>query len=171
MTTADSVRRLTLVRHTANVGDRLTETGIEAAVALGTELAGLEFSVAVTSGAQRTAQTAAGILAAGRLTVTQGVHVHDGFALADPDSWNQAIDDAGGPGIVGIRAAAPDLVSAAAASLAEAIAWTCARLDDGGHGLVVSHSPLIELAVWELTGSAPEPFARGQWVTVDAPVS
>jgi broad specificity phosphatase PhoE len=169
MPTAGRGRRLTLLRHTANAGDRLTDAGIEAAVALGAELAGTGFTLVVTSGAQRAAQTAACVLASGLLTVPLGVYVHEGFALADGAAWDEAINDAGGPEIMGIKAAAPALVGAAAAALSDAVTWTCDRLSKDGHALIVSHSPLIELAVWELTGTAPDPFERGQWVTVDGP--
>jgi len=168
---ADETRRLTFLRHTQNDGDVLTLQGIAAAVQIGEQFAATTFSLVVVSGAQRTAQTAACVLASGRLPVARGVFVHAGFGSSDWDSWGRLIDKAGTADIQGLSQANPEFVAAAAAAIDEAITWTTAQLGSGGHALVISHSPLIELALWRITGAVTPSLSRGQWVTSEVPAS
>lgn len=154
---------ITFLRHTENSLDSLTEAGVAAALDVGRQLSGDTFALVVTSGAQRTAQTAACVLASGNFRVAQGVHVVAGFGSADWQAWGDLIDRAGGAEVQALAAADPAMVEAAGAAIDEGLAWIRARLAGGQHALVVSHSPLIELAIWRMTGEPPSSFGRGQW--------
>jgi broad specificity phosphatase PhoE len=159
-------RNLIFLRHAENSGDALTDAGIVTALEVGEQLVKFPISLVVVSGAQRTAQTAACVLASGQIAVKQGVHVQAGFGSTDWTGWGKLMDGLGTNDIKELAEADQVMVDAAGEEVDAGIAWTRSRLGEGQHALIVSHNPIIELAIWRLTGTPPAPFARGQWHVV-----
>jgi phosphohistidine phosphatase SixA len=60
-----------------------------------------------------------------------------------------------------LRAADTELVAEDSATLATALRRFLDALPDGGHALVVGHSPTNEAAVLGLTGQIVEPISKG----------
>ena len=163
MPASDGERKLIFLRHAENSGDALTEAGIKSSLDIGKQLLKLPISLVVVSGAQRTAQTAACVLASGGIAAEQGVHVQTGFGSDDWASWGRLMDSLGTNDIKTIAQADPGIVHAASSAVDASIAWILARLGESKQALIVSHNPIVELAIWRLTGEPPAPFARGQW--------
>jgi hypothetical protein len=60
-----------------------------------------------------------------------------------------------------------DLVEKESARLAAAMRDLLAEVPEGGRGLAVGHSPLIEAAVYGLTGTVIEPLAECDGVLLE----
>lgn len=148
-------------RHTDNDGDVLTDEGISAAVALGRQVAGIDYHVAVSTGAQRATQTVANILAGGGLEVSGGVVVEPGLRSDDEDRWRAAYQTAGSGALDALREADPEFVAAELRVLGDALGRIAGRLEDGQRALVVGHSPTNEAAVASLTGVTLAPLGKG----------
>ena len=159
MTTAS----IELRRHTANDGDVLTPEGVSAALAIGRGLDG-PFDVIVSTGAQRATQTAACLLAGSGLHVPRGVVVDDGFRSPDEDRWRAIYAEIGSGDIASFLEADRAFVEAEAARFAEALSRTVGRLPDGGRAMVVGHSPMLEAAVWAVTGEFVAALGKGEAV-------
>lgn len=158
-------RYVELRRHTDNDGDRLTESGIRAAVALGQTIEG-GYRVIVSTGAQRATQTAACVIAGLGEKVADGVVVDPGLRSAVEDRWRAAYRIAGSGDLESLRAADPELVREDSATLGRALAGTFRRLDEGQRALVIGHSPTNEAAIFGLTGVVVAPLGKGDGVLV-----
>jgi phosphohistidine phosphatase SixA len=143
------VRTLELRRHAARDpdADRLSETGREQAQSVGASLAG-GYAVVFISPAERAAETVAWMLRG--LGEPLPAHaVIPGLAAADNDGSPLAM--------AGVVSALLDAVP------------------EGGRGLAISHTPLIERAVLGLSAREIEPLAECEGVLLskrddDAPV-
>lgn len=158
-------RFVELRRHTDNDGDVLTDDGVGAALALGASL-DHDYAVVVSSGAQRATQTAACIVAAMARPVPGGVVVEPGIRSSVEDEWRDAARAAGTGELGALLAAAPGLVVAEAAILAEAVKRIFASLADGERALVIGHSPTNEAAVFGLTEVKIAPLDKGGGVVL-----
>ena len=154
-----------LRRHTASDGDVLTEDGVRDAVAVGRSLAG-DYAVVISSGAQRSTQTAACFLAGLGSRVDGGVIVDERFRSSVEDRWRDAYEQAGAGDIESFRKADPDLVEKESALLGEALRAVFEALPPGGRALIVGHSPMQEAAAYGLTGTAIYPLKKGASVLV-----
>lgn len=152
-----------LRRHTANDGDELTPDGVAAAVEIGRELEG-PYEVVISSGAQRATQTAACFLACFAAPVAQGVVVDVGFRSADEDRWRRIYAETGSGELSAFLEADRAFVEAEAGRYREALERCAGRLRDGGRALVVGHSPMLEAAVWAVTGVVVPPLGKGEAV-------
>jgi broad specificity phosphatase PhoE len=152
-------------RHTDNDGDRLTDDGIAAAMAIGSKLRG-DYDVLVSSGAQRATQTLACLIAPGTARASGGVVVDDRFKSENEDRWKEAYERAGSGDIESFKRADPDLVAKESGLFARALQDVFDRLPEGGRAMVVGHSPMQEAAVWGLTGEAVGPLGKGEGVLV-----
>ncbi|HEV3473886.1 MAG TPA: hypothetical protein VG602_00735, partial [Actinomycetota bacterium] len=70
-------------------------------------------------------------------------------------------------GVDAIRAQDPALVEEEAGRLAEGVRKLLTEIRDGGRGLAVGHSPLIEAAVFGLTGTVIDPLAECEGVVIE----
>lgn len=158
-------RHVELRRHTDNDGDTLTPEGVKAALRVGSAL-NADYDVIVSSGAQRATQSAACMLAGFGRRVPRGVVVDSRFRSAVEDRWRAAYEAAGAGDIESFRRVDPDLVEKEAALLGAALRATFEALGEGGHALVVGHSPMQEVAVYGLTGQFVEPLGKGEGILV-----
>jgi phosphohistidine phosphatase SixA len=160
-------REIELRRHTDNEGDVLTADGVQAALEIGSRLAG-GYAVAVSTGAQRATQTLACFLAALGARVPGGVIVEAGLRSQVEDRWRAAYEQAGSGTLEALRRADPELVDEDSAVLGAALRRVLDRLGGGDRALVVGHSPTNEAAVLGLTGEEVPPLAKGAGVLVTA---
>jgi broad specificity phosphatase PhoE len=162
------VRALELRRHAPRDpgGDRLSAEGQQLAEQVGRELPG-GYAVVFTSPARRAAQTAAWFLRGLGQNLPADHGVTDGLASPAEDRWRKAAKAAGSSGIHAIRSQDPALVDEESARLAAAVRDLLAEIRDGGRGLAVGHSPLIEAAVFGLTGTVIDPLAECEGVVVE----
>ncbi len=154
-----------LRRHTDNDGDELTPDGVRAALEIGSALAA-DYTIMVSSGAQRATQTIACLLAAGSGRVSSGVVVDPRFKSENEDRWRAAYERGGGKDIDAFRRADPDLVDKESGLFGRAVQHLFELLPDGGRAMVVGHSPMQEAAVWRLTGVSIEPLGKGEGVVL-----
>ncbi len=159
------MRTIVLLRHTANDGDVLTHEGVAAAVAIGRRLAG-PWSVAVSSGAQRSTQAIGCVLAGHGDPVPGGVVVVEALRSKVEDRWRAAYRAAGAGDLESLRTADPELVATESAALADGLRSVFALLPDGGRAVAVGHSPTNEAAVYGLIGIVVDPMGKGESLTV-----
>ncbi|MGH2752142.1 MAG: histidine phosphatase family protein [Actinomycetota bacterium] len=158
-------RSVELRRHTAADGDVLTPEGVRDALGVGSRLRD-EYDSAISSGAQRATQTLACFLAGSNAKVTGGVVVDARFRSDVEDRWKAAYQAAGAGDIESFRRVAPDLVAEESEILGGALEDAFANLPEGGSALVVGHSPMLEVALYGLTGEIIEPLSKGAGVLV-----
>jgi broad specificity phosphatase PhoE len=156
-----------LRRHTDADGDVLTPEGVQAALEIGSRLAG-RYELLVSSGAQRATQTLACFLAGLGEKVPRGVVVEPGLRSRVEERWRAAYEQAGSGALEALRDADPALVEDDSTALAEALSRVLEALPEGGRALVVGHSPTNEAAVLGLTGQIVEPISKGDGVLVVA---
>jgi broad specificity phosphatase PhoE len=161
------VRSLELRRHASRDpdGDRLSGEGREEAERVGRDLPG-GYVALFTSPAQRAAETAAWFLRGLGQQLPQRHGVAEGLGTPVEDRWRAAAKAAGTGRIDRVRAQDPQLVEEEAARLAEAISELLAQVPEGARALAVGHSPLIEAAVFGLTGETVEPLRECEGVLV-----
>jgi broad specificity phosphatase PhoE len=160
-------KTIDLRRHFQNDGDVLTAEGVKAAVKAGTKLAG-PYRLAVSSGAQRTTQAVACLLAGHGKPVAGGVVVDPGLRSEHEARWIELIGQAGADDLGAIRALDPAFVSAEAAALRTVLERVFAALHDGDAAMIVGHSPTSEAAVLGLTGQLIAPLGKGKGVRIVA---
>jgi broad specificity phosphatase PhoE len=160
-------KTIDLRRHFPNDGDVLTPDGVKAAVKAGKKLTG-RYQLAVSSGAQRTTQAVACLLAGHGKTVGGGVSVDAGLRSTQESRWIELIGQAGGDDLAAIRALDPAFVASEATALSGVLRRVLAALDEGGAAIVVGHSPTNEAAVLGLTGELVAPIAKGKGVRIVA---
>lgn len=116
--------------------DRLSLQGRAQAVEVGRTLAG-GYAAVFVSPARRAAETAVGFLT----------------GPGEPDAELEVIPGLGGDGTNG-----------SPVQLGAVVGGLLARIPEGGRGLAVGHTPLIETAIEELTGRVIEPLAECEGV-------
>jgi phosphohistidine phosphatase SixA len=154
-----------LRRDTDADGDVLTSEGVQAALEIGSHLAG-GYDLLVSTGAQRATQTLACFLAGLGERVRQGVLVEPGLRSDVEERWRGAYQKAGSGDLPALRNADPELVEEDSAVLAAALRRVLDTLPEGGRALVVGHSPTNEAAVLGLVGEVVEPISKGEGVLV-----
>jgi broad specificity phosphatase PhoE len=158
-------KEIELRRHTDADEDVLTPEGVAAALTIGARLRG-GYHLAVSTGAQRATQTLACLLAALAEQVPGGVVVEPDLRSELEDRWRAAYQKAGSGTLEALREADPDLVAEDSERLGVALRRVLEALPDGGHALVVGHSPTNEAAVLGLTGEITAPLGKGAGVRV-----
>lgn len=156
-----------LRRHTDNDGDVLSPAGVRAALKIGRGLR-RDYTLAVSSGAQRATQAVACILAGLGRKVPGGVVVEPGLRSDAEDRWRELASQADGSDLAAFREVDAEFVDSEARSLGAALRRVFDMLDDGGRALVVGHSPTNEAAVLGLTQRIVEPMEKGRGVVVVA---
>lgn len=159
------MKEVELRRHTANEGDVLTAEGVREAVGIGCRLQG-EYTLAVSSGAQRATQTIACLLAGLGQQVPDGIVVEPKLRSAVEERWREAYQRAGSGDLDSLRKADPSLVAGDSAALGAGLQDVFDRLPDGGRALVVGHSPTNEAAVLGLSGQIVAPLGKGAGVVI-----
>ena len=157
------MRHLELRRHAKADGDVLTEVGRQTAERVGRGLEG-PFDAVFSSPAKRTAETIAWFLRGLGQQLPQTHGVTDGLASPLQDRWREAAQASGTGRIDDIEPRDPDLVSAEAPRLADAMLQMLAAIEDGRRALAVGHSPLLEAGVYGLTGHPLEPLGTCEGV-------
>jgi broad specificity phosphatase PhoE len=160
-------KEVELRRHTDADGDILTPEGVAAALEIGAGLRG-GYELAVSTGAQRATQTLACFLAGLGQKVPGGVIVEPGLRSEVEDGWRAAYRQAGSGDLAALREADPVLVAEDSARLGAALAGIIERLPDGGHALVVGHSPTNEAAILGLSEQIVPPLAKGAGIVLAA---
>ena len=158
-------RTVELRRHTDAEGDVLSPEGVQAAIEIGRRLEG-EYTLLISSGAQRATQTLACFLAGMSRQQACGVTVNTGFRSSVEERWFEAARRAEGKDLEAFRKVDPELVEKEAALLGEVLGAVLRSLPEHGRALVVGHSPTTEAAVLGLTGQVLQPVAKGGGVTV-----
>jgi broad specificity phosphatase PhoE len=162
------VRSLELRRHAPRHpdADRLTAGGRELAEAMGRDLPG-GYTVLFTSPAKRAAETAAWFLRGLGQQLPERHGVAEGLGSPVEDRWRAAGKAAGTGRIDAVRERDPELVEEESRRLAQAVRELLAQVPDQGRGLAIGHSPLIEGAVYGLTGTVIEPLAECEGVLLE----
>lgn len=162
------MRSLELRRHSKRnpEADELTEEGRGLALRVGRDLPG-GYDALFTSPATRSAQTAAWFLR-GLGQQLPAIHgISDGLASPVEDRWRSSAKGAGMGRIDTIRKVDPDLVEKESARLADTIRGLLSEVPEGGRGLAVGHSPLLEAAVFGLSGEVIEPLSECEGVLLE----
>jgi broad specificity phosphatase PhoE len=155
-----------LRRHAARAKDMdaLSPEGRAQAEEVGWTLP-VDYAVIFVSPAKRAAETAAYFLRGSRQALPPHA-VIPGLASELEDRWRSASNAAGSSRLDAIMAADPALVSEEIDRLATTLEALFERIPPSGRGLAVGHSPLIEAAVYGLTGVVVDPLAECQGLTV-----
>lgn len=170
------MRYLELRRHADSEGDALTDTGKATAERIGRSMEG-PFDGVFTSPAKRAAMTAAWFLRGAGQQLPQLHGVTQGLTSPHEERWREAGGRTETGRIDDIEREDPDLVRGELPRLADALLQIFAAIQEGQRALVVGHSPLLEAAVYALTGVVPEPLGKcegillghdGERVTVEA---
>jgi broad specificity phosphatase PhoE len=143
--------------------DRLSENGRALALQVGKDLPG-GYAVVFTSPARRAAETAAWFLRGLGQQLPQDHGVAEGLASPVEDRWRSAAKAAGTGRMDAVRRQDPDLVEQESRRLADGVREVLTHVPDGGRGLAVGHSPLIEAAVYGLAGQIIEPLRECEGV-------
>jgi broad specificity phosphatase PhoE len=159
------LRSLELRRHAPRdpEEDRLSENGRALALQVGKDLPG-GYAVVFTSPARRAAETAAWFLRGLGQQLPQDHGVVEGLASPVEDRWRSAAKAAGMGRIDAVGRQDHDLVEQESRRLADAVREVLIHVPDGGRGLAVGHSPLIEAAVYGLAGQIIEPLRECEGV-------
>ncbi|MGH2765870.1 MAG: histidine phosphatase family protein [Actinomycetota bacterium] len=162
------MRALELRRHAPRDpdADALSEQGQTMALHVGKDLPG-GYSVLFTSPARRAAETAAWFLRGLGQQLPQEHGVAEGLGSPVEGRWRAAAKAAGTGRVDAVRTHDPELVDEESARLAGAVRELLAAVPDGGRGLGVGHSPLIEAAVYGLTGTVIDPLGECEGVLVE----
>jgi broad specificity phosphatase PhoE len=162
------VRALELRRHAPRDpdADALSEQGRALALSVGKDLPG-GYAAVFTSPARRAAETAAWFLRGLGQQLPQDHGVAEGLASPVEDRWRSAARAAGTGRIDAVRERDPELVEEESTRLAEAVRALLAQIPEGGRGLAVGHSPLIEAAALGLTGAVIEPLSECEGILIE----
>jgi len=153
-------------RHTDNDGDTLTEDGVAAAEAIGSQGLHPPYTSLVSTGAERATQM---LRILRRAAGQEDVPISEVPALRSSveDRWRAAAKAAGkGADLEAIRAVDTELVEMESQLLGAALREVVEELPEGGRALVVGHSPTNEAAVLGLTGISLSPLGKGEGVLV-----
>lgn len=154
------MRALELRRHSSRdpESDRLSEQGQALALRVGKDLPG-GYSIVFVSPAQRAAETAAWFLRGLGQRLPEHA-VSDDLASPVEDRWRSAAKTAGTGRIDAVEKVDADLVEKESQRLGEGLRRLVASIPEGARGLAVGHSPLLESAVYGLTGEIIEPLSE-----------
>lgn len=161
------MRALELRRHSSRdpESDRLSEEGQALALRVGKDLPG-GYSIVFVSPAQRAAETAAWFLRGLGQRLPEHAVSED---LASPveDRWRSAAKTAGTGRIDAVENVDADLVEKESQRLAHGIRGLLTSVPDGGRGLAIGHSPLLEAAVYGLIGEVIGPLSECEGVLLE----
>jgi broad specificity phosphatase PhoE len=162
------MRALELRRHAPRdkEEDRLTPEGQQLAEEVGRNLPG-GYSVIYTSPAKRAAETVAWFLKGLGQPLPEDHGVSEGLGSPVEDRWKAAAKAAGSSRMDRVEVVDRDLVEQDSRRLGEATRQLLASVPDDARGLAVGHSPLIEAAVYGLTGSLIEPLSECEGVLLE----
>jgi broad specificity phosphatase PhoE len=142
--------------------DALSPPGRAQAEEVGRTLSG-GYTAVFVSPARRTAETAALFLHASGQRLPDHAVV-PGLASEREDDWRAAAKAAGSPRIDAVLGQDARLVQEDSARLGRAIEELFDQVPGDARALAVGHSPLIEAAVYALTGGIIEPLAECEGV-------
>ena len=154
------VKTIRFLRHAARQkdADALSPEGKVQAEDTGRTLP-TDFAFIFVSPAQRAAETVAWLLRGSGQKLPPHAVVPV-LASELEDRWRTAAKTAGSSRIDAILVVDPDLVKGEAERMRRGVEELFGRLPEGARGLAVGHSPLIEAAVYGLTGVVLEPLAE-----------
>lgn len=162
------MRALEVRRHAKrdHDGDRLSEEGQRQAEQVGRDLPG-GYAAVFSSPARRAAETVAWMLRGLGQRLPESHGVSDALASPVEDRWRAAGKAAGTSRVDALERVDPELVREEAARLGAGLRELLAAVPEGGRGLAVGHSPLIEAGVYGLTGRVIEPLAECEGVLLE----
>jgi broad specificity phosphatase PhoE len=162
------MRALELRRHAPRdkEADTLTPDGQSLAEEVGRNLPG-GYSVVYTSPAKRAAETVAWFLKGLGQPLPDQHGVTEGLSSPVEDRWRASAKAGGSGRIDQVEAVDRELVEQESRRLAAATRELLASVPDDARGLAVGHSPLIEAAVYGLTGQVVEPLAECEGVLLE----
>jgi broad specificity phosphatase PhoE len=162
------VRALELRRHSLREpdADALSEEGRVLALHVGKDLPGGYVAI-YTSPAKRAAETVAWLLRGLGQQLPQDHGVSDGLGSPVEDRWRSAAKGAGSGRIDAIKQQDSQLVDQESRRLGSAARDLLASLPEDGRALGVGHSPLIEAAVFGITGRVIEPLQECEGVLLE----
>lgn len=162
------MRALELRRHAPRdkEADALTPEGQHLAEEVGRDLPG-GYSVVYTSPAKRAAETVAWFLKGLGQPLPDQHGVTEGLSSPVEDRWKAAAKAAGSSRMDRVEVVDRDLVEQESRRLGEATRQLLASVPDDARGLAIGHSPLIEAAVYGLTGSLIEPLSECEGVLLE----
>lgn len=154
---------LEIRRHTDNDGDVLTDEGVKAAVSIGTGM-NSSYHLGVSTGAQRSTQSLACMLAGSKVFFPRGVVVEPKLRSEREDRWKDLAKSSGASSIEDFHTHDAAFVGEEAERLASGLRAVLDRLDDEERALIVGHSPTNEAAVYGLTGEFIASMDKGDGV-------
>lgn len=162
------MRTLELRRHAPRDPDedRVSEEGQRLAEQIGRSLPG-KYDVVWVSPARRAAESAAWMLRGLGQQLPQEHGVAEELGSPVEDRWRAAAKEAGTGRVDAIAKVDPDLVEAEGGRLAEGTMHLLRAIPEGRRGLAVGHTPLIEAAVYGLTGTTIEPLRECEGVLLE----
>ena len=125
-----------------------------------------DFVAIFFSPAQRASETAAWFLRGSRQPPPATAIDVAGLASEREDEWRAAGQAAGSGRLDAMMAAAPALVAEESSRMAGVVRTLMDRISKGEAALVVGHTPLLEAAVYGLTGVIIEPLEQCEGVNV-----
>ncbi len=160
------MREIELRRHAKRQPgvDALSDEGRAQAEDVGRTMA-TDYASIFVSPARRAAETVAWFLRASG----QQLPVHavvPGLASAREDEWRSAATAGGSSRVDAMAEQDPEMVGAESRRLAEALEELFEQVPEGERALAVGHTPLIEAAVYGLTGVIVEPLGECEGVSV-----
>jgi broad specificity phosphatase PhoE len=163
------VRALELRRHAPRDpdADALSEQGRALALHVGKNLPG-GYAAVFTSPARRAAETAAWFLRGLGQQLPAEHGVDEGLGSPVEDRWRAAAKSAGTGRVDAVRDHDNDLVEEESARLSDAVRRLLAEIPEGARGLAIGHGPLIEAAVFGLTGQVIEPLSECEGILLEA---
>jgi broad specificity phosphatase PhoE len=162
------VRALELRRHSLRDpdADALSEEGRVLALHVGKDLPG-GYAAIYTSPAKRAAETVAWFLRGLGQQLPQDHGMSDGLGSPVEGRWRAAAKAAGGGRIDAIKEQDAQLVNQESRRLGAAARELVTSLPQNGRALAVGHSPLIEAAVFGVTGHVIEPLRECEGVLLE----
>ncbi len=160
------MREIELRRHAKRQSgaDALSAEGRAQAEDVGRTLA-TDYASIFVSPARRAAETVAWFLRASGQQLP-GHAVVPGLASEREDEWRSVASAAGSSRIDAMAEQDPEMMGTESRRLAEALGELFDRVPEGGRALAVGHTPLIEAAVYGLTGVIVDPLSECEGVSV-----
>ena len=123
------------------------------------------FSAAFVSPAKRTAETVAWILRGSHQRLPDHA-VIEGLATGEEARWRKAAKAVHTSRLDAVQSKDPELVAAESQRLAGVVSGLFGDVPEGTTALAVGHSPLIEAAVFGLTGAIVEPLRECEGINL-----
>lgn len=162
------MRTLELRRHAKRDpdADRLDPDGEIRAEEVGRTLAG-PYEAVYTSPAKRAAETTAWFLRGLGQQLPARHGVVEGLASPVEDRWRAAAKAAGSSRMDEIERVDLELLQEESSRLAAEVQRLIVEIPENARGLAIGHSPLIEAAVYGITGRVIEPLAECEGVVLE----